>query len=1670
MLMSTQQPPLSAPGTPLRSTRNHRLLLKQLPSWLTQASLERRQVFATRLKQSQTSKTALAGYLAGFKSIKDFAAPLLSKALDDHYGPGLDIHHDQLKHVHILAAATLGTPRQESSVVQSLLQAALQNFESSETGPFGFDYGSAILRKSTADLKRPITPANFAAVCRQLDLGGQYKQHVEHFLLRTWRSRSYPYDPYSVLFEQQVRDDLAVHTEIARIKGHLDQSAYRMLQSLLDPTQTPLWDSRPVRCYSLNMLDFPNAGSGAWGALLKGVMLIEPSVPAGSRNPPCVVYLSGDPQQAIKRYPSFSAFHDELRERLRDKTQQAFFKRYLHLRTQPAFFNALDDCLNPLDPVSGRRKPAAQANLRLERSSLGDNPFDEFCGLLTIKKLDDARVSAVPTDDEDKKTRSARLHSLLNWGINLLFLVPGLGEAMLAVAAAQMIVQFYNGIEEWRHDEKMQAVLGFIAVLLNVELLGAGAMLARDVEGASFIEGLKPIKSTQGRQALWKPDLGPYEHTLPDTSEPKADATGLFQHQGKTYLDLNGRHYRISPGATARRFHLQHPSNPDAYAPLVHHNGKGAWLHEFEQPLQWQQPQLFSRLGPDAASLDPASAQKVMQLSEVDDGILRRLHLDQEPPPALLEDSVTRFKLDQDLKRLAQRLQAGGVSNGSLDELHMEMQLLTSDRVWPSSKVLRLLDRHGAPLKEYPAGQVQRLQRIDLSWPGLNANQLLRKVLENLDETEIRSLLAEDFGTGPISLDARTATLRQKLAKEAVSRRTALFDSHYSYRTQSNDPAVAVIHKAFPDLSTPIADELARNADPAERQLLLNAKRVPLRLAEEARYYSRNLLLARTREGLYLDATSNPDTDKLILSQIGKLPGWSDQVRLEIREPYFSGSLLDSLGTEQAPIRKVLVKSANQYEAHDALGQELHGPDTLYSSVLHALPDTERKALGFPNPNQAADLKQTVLSQPLPPRKEMEKLLGLPPTKPNETPPMRLAARRPSTSAAGPEPTERIPGTRSTAFTDLAQRLYPAHEWRDVEEFLDIRGLNEGAAVQRLEALESEYNTLCTELEAWVDNPPDPQEGVVIRSYIARAIRQCWRRDPYQGSAAQGFQLNFVIFDQGTRLPILSADFSHVTKVFMSLSRPETTEGLNPFLEGFPQLQHLSISGGNLTEIPPALGSMSGLTRLNLSAHSIVLTEETATLLSGLTHLKYLDLSSNRTLGRTPDFSAMTALIHIELRNTGLTHWPTGFLNLPELARLDLSSNRLTTIPAAVLDTSVDGQRIASAINLYHNPIATDYFDDALDYYRETEIDLGLDIPADSDSDSDASGYGYDSPAHSPHGARDPISRDELAWLPGLDDKAQEDFRNAWLCLAAEEPVEQSEAFFRVIGDLRESADYGDDIARPKLIDKVRRMVNGAVKDTALREKLFAKANAPQSDACADGIAVAFSDMGLDVLLYEAYEEPDAGKVEAKLLQLAKGKSRLDRVNAKARDLINTRKAAGRRPDEAEVYLAFRIGLGERLELPWQASKMHYGAIAGVTQDQLEAAYQAILEQERQPMDTVSQILSQEFWKDYLEIQYLQELSEKEALRNAKSDALLDLQSAQERWFNNGNLPEEEKSRLQAVMKASASLLGKSEQEVFARAMTDAEYQALYEAIAREHSDEMERLTAAALQEHGLTR
>ena len=173
-------------------------------------------------------------------------------------------------------------------------------------------------------------------------------------------------------------------------------------------------------------------------------------------------------------------------------------------------------------------------------------------------------------------------------------------------------------------------------------------------------------------------------------------------------------------------------------------------------------------------------------------------------------------------------------------------------------------------------------------------------------------------------------------------------------------------------------------------------------------------------------------------------------------------------------------------------------------------------------------------------------------------------------------------------------------------------------------------------------------------------------------------------------------------------------------------------------------------------------------------------------------------------------------------------------------------------------------------------------------------------------------------------------------------------------------------------------------------------------------------------------------------------------------------------PDQAEIYLAYRIGLAERLGLPWQASNMQYPGVANITSAHLDAAYEAILDLERQPRDLVRETLRQPFWESYLNDQHLQELTEKRALRDRKGSALEELKSAQERWFNHASLTEDERAALQVTLRACATLLGQPPQQVFARAMTDAEYQALYQVIASEYTVELERLTEEALFEHGM--
>ncbi len=85
------------------------------------------------------------------------------------------------------------------------------------------------------------------------------------------------------------------------------------------------------------------------------------------------------------------------------------------------------------------------------------------------------------------------------------------------------------------------------------------------------------------------------------------------------------------------------------------------------------------------------------------------------------------------------------------------------------------------------------------------------------------------------------------------------------------------------------------------------------------------------------------------------------------------------------------------------------------------------------------------------------------------------------------------------------------------------------------------------------------------------------------------------------------------------------------------------------------------------------------------------------------------------------------------------------------------------------------------------------------------------------------------------------------------------------------------------------------------------------------------------------------------MLRLARGKVRLAQVKQSAHQLIESRKARHETVHEAEIHLAMRIGLADRLELPWQARSMLYTDEANVDKHLLEQTSQAVLAEERIP-------------------------------------------------------------------------------------------------------------------------
>lgn len=1361
----------------------------------------------------------------------------------------------------------------------------------------------------------------------------------------------------------------------------------------------------------------------------------------------------------------------ELRARLHNGAYRRFFSQFIPLRQQGIFFAQLNQLYNPahLDHQADYPLRDKPAKLPLDETYIEGNLWKQ----LRLKSIDklyaDARAVAVPTGDEDRKAREARQASYLDAVVNVFnlaaFVVPGLGPIMLAVGAAQMFDDAFEGIEAYEQGETTEMWAHLASVALNVAFVGTGAVVLPKVQVSTKVDSLKVVTLASGEQKLWKPDLSPYKTPITLDARVRPNELGLYSHNGEDVLPIDGSVFQVRQEPGSGQYRIRHPTRSAGYAPELEHNGEGAWRHELERPLTWEGATLMRRLGPLVDGFSDIELEQIRRASGVSTDVLRRLHAEGEPIPAIMHDTLKAFRAYDDAAKVA-----SGIAEGSLSSAlcSYAASLATELPGWPSGKAIEAFSGAGSRGSSVKYGNRDALPQniLKVTRSELMSGRLPERIIAFLNEPEINRLLPQYT---PRTTEQRISALRKLLQERAISVRARLMRSLYSEQQPAADTAVAVVQRDFAGLPATMVRELLVDATPAELTTLSSARRVPLRLAEGAFRLQQQMRLTRAYQGLHLDALIDKDSEVLVLNTLKVLPGWESDVRLEVREGGLEGALRASVGPEHASQRKILVRvGEGRYEARNDRDEHLHGTDDIYASIQHALPDRNRQAIGLPHVGQGRQLRAKIIEYQLP-GDQLRRLLNMRPRRqPFFNAPMRLSGER----VGYPLSDHPVIGQWGRIVEERVRALYPSLAPAELNTFIESLGGRQEAILRHRER---EFEQLNRTMQNWqraqVEGVPaqalqteDFRQRRGARLAIIKALKQAWQRtgevdlDIHGQPQGQFIDLsNMDLHGQLDELPPLSANFDHVTHV--DLSGTGIDIDADRFLRYFRRLRRLNLSSNGLFELPGPLDRMGRLIELDLSDNLIELDAPAVARLRALKRLQFLGLEGNP-LVRPPDIGQMPDLNILLLADTGLNAWPVGVFDQyrGRTFNLDLSANVLEHIPQ-VTPGSDEAEVVARTV-ISHEPAYIS--EQNLQMVRAYRQSVGLEP---------------DRP-YPPRGILDSVN-----WRAGLTDDQWRAKQDVWDSLEHEHG---SEPFFRELRKLAQSADAlaTQEAARAELCFKVWEMIEEAASNTVLREKLFRMAAAPTT--CVDAGAQLFNGMGLEVLIFQAYHLYAYDLVESALLELARGKSRLDELGRVARERIGELLSQGRQfpdydeqglvvphhdaqgrvmadIDEVEIHMIYPTRLGQRLELPWQSRRMMF-QVPDVSPAMIELAHDRVLARE-QGTQLQERIIEQPFWVDYLK----QAHQERFNTLHAKAEIALDLQAAQQAWLDSDSAVHKIYWRAQIVRLAKQLDLAETEVKP-GTVMSDEQYYAHMENIAAQEKDLVATLTREAMNRAGLPR
>lgn len=632
-------------------------------------------------RELQERVSALHGVLG---TLRGFALPRLTEALKQRFGLDLDVRQTWLLHAsHARIDSTFNGAAKDPiieanralrSALRPLLDAALQNFRAEEAEPGALDQGTQlkaavfseyqILGHTVSGTPVDLAAHQFAALARELDLGGQYQKHIEGLFDADATALLQAFD----------RSAFILDTHLARLQQRIDAATHQSLMRLTSVEATPATAPLPF-CHALRL----------WDTELVDIVVIFAERRPMHEVQPVTVYIPEDPNAPLTTYASVEAFHDALRGQLFDAGYRRFFSRFVPARQRARFMARIERQLFPevwkghwLGPgyYTSERDPHAQ--LQGGGPRLSTALFEARVRRKLAVIRDDALFQGVPTAEQDRRSHAERMAWWQDFALNTLnvagFFMPLLGEAMLVVTLVQLGQEIYEGIESWEQGEQGQALAYLADVLQNVALMAAsGAAMAEAgrlpaVAVPEIIDTLERVELPDGQAKLWKPDLRPFAHDIVLPSGLKSDASGLIPYQGKRWLLIDERPYAVRPASDGQGHVLEHPHNPDSYAPRLRHNGDRAWLHALEEPGRMQGLTLLRRLGYLPSEFPHLTAGNLLRVSGVSEAALRQAITDSALPPALLADTAQRFSLHRlldeagQLEQFQARYQASQVS------------------------------------------------------------------------------------------------------------------------------------------------------------------------------------------------------------------------------------------------------------------------------------------------------------------------------------------------------------------------------------------------------------------------------------------------------------------------------------------------------------------------------------------------------------------------------------------------------------------------------------------------------------------------------------------------------------------------------------------------------------------------------------------------------------------------------------------------------------------------------------------------------------------------------------------------------------------------------------------------------------------------------------------------